>query len=262
MKIAQQMTFADDSEEYKQFVEKFKPKKTTDDCYTPDNVYAAVLDWVVDEYGIDRDKVIRPFYPNGDYEREEYPKGWTVVDNPPFSIISKIVKFYNRHGVKYFLFAPSLTNFQTRDCTHVIPDCVITYENGATVRTGFLTNLDIEYKVRTAPTLRDSVKAADEENTKKKKTELPKYIYPDHVLTAAKVQWFGAHGVDYRLRLTDGFCRIGAMDAQAAVGKEIFGDGYLLSERAAEERAAAERWQLSDRERKLIELLNDMESVD
>ncbi|MBR2883052.1 MAG: hypothetical protein IKB96_12085, partial [Prevotella sp.] len=121
MKIAQQMTFADDSEEYKQFVEKFKPKKTTDDCYTPDNVYAAVLDWVVDEYGIDRDKVIRPFYPNGDYEREEYPKGWTVVDNPPFSIISKIVKFYNRHGVKYFLFAPCLTNFQTRDCTHVIP---------------------------------------------------------------------------------------------------------------------------------------------
>ena len=28
-----QMTFADVDEEYKQFVEKFKPKKTTDDCY-------------------------------------------------------------------------------------------------------------------------------------------------------------------------------------------------------------------------------------
>lgn len=30
--------------EYAAFVEKFKPKKTTDDCYTPDNVYAAVHD--------------------------------------------------------------------------------------------------------------------------------------------------------------------------------------------------------------------------
>lgn len=32
--MAQQMTFADESPEYKAFVEKFKPKKTTDDCGT------------------------------------------------------------------------------------------------------------------------------------------------------------------------------------------------------------------------------------
>lgn len=30
--------------EYDAFVEKFKPKKTTDDCYTPANVYDAVAD--------------------------------------------------------------------------------------------------------------------------------------------------------------------------------------------------------------------------
>ena len=40
-----QMTLADESEEYAAFVEKFKPKKTTDDCYTPPAVYEAVLNY-------------------------------------------------------------------------------------------------------------------------------------------------------------------------------------------------------------------------
>ena len=31
-------------ESYEEFVEKFKIKKTTDDCYTPKNVYEIVLD--------------------------------------------------------------------------------------------------------------------------------------------------------------------------------------------------------------------------
>ena len=51
--------------EYAAFVEKFKPKKTTDDCYTPDNVYAAVHDWAVKEYGLEGARIIRPFSPAG-----------------------------------------------------------------------------------------------------------------------------------------------------------------------------------------------------
>ena len=47
-----QTTLAEYSEEYKAFVEKFKPKKTTDDCYTPDNVYEAVLEWVCERYDV------------------------------------------------------------------------------------------------------------------------------------------------------------------------------------------------------------------
>lgn len=42
-------------ETYEQFVEKFKPKKTTDDCYTPPLIYDGVADWVCTEYGINRD---------------------------------------------------------------------------------------------------------------------------------------------------------------------------------------------------------------
>ncbi len=33
-------------ESYEEFVGKFKPKLTTDDCYTPAPVYDAILDWV------------------------------------------------------------------------------------------------------------------------------------------------------------------------------------------------------------------------
>ena len=32
----------EDNAEYDAFVEKFKPKKTTDDCYTPPLVYDAI----------------------------------------------------------------------------------------------------------------------------------------------------------------------------------------------------------------------------
>lgn len=75
-------------EDYEGFIEKFKPKKTTDDCYTPPLVYEAIADWVANEYKLDKSKFMRPFYPGGDYEKEDY-SGGVVVDNPPFSILSK-----------------------------------------------------------------------------------------------------------------------------------------------------------------------------
>ena len=74
----------ENNEKYNAFVDKFKPKKTTDDCYTPDNVYNAVADWVADEYGKDRENFVRPFYPGGDYQGYDYPQDCIVVDNPPF----------------------------------------------------------------------------------------------------------------------------------------------------------------------------------
>lgn len=69
--------------EYDAFVEKFKPKLTTDDCYTPQLVYDAVADWTESTYGVDRACFVRPFYPGGDYENYPYKPGDVVVDNPP-----------------------------------------------------------------------------------------------------------------------------------------------------------------------------------
>ena len=71
----------DESKEYKEFVEKFKPKKTTDDCYTPPSIYEAVVGWCENEYGIDRKKIVRPFYPGGDYEHYPYKEDSVVIDN-------------------------------------------------------------------------------------------------------------------------------------------------------------------------------------
>ena len=58
--------------EYKEFEDKFKPKKMTDDCYTPDNIYETVADYVATRFKVDRNKFVRPFYPGGDYEKYNY----------------------------------------------------------------------------------------------------------------------------------------------------------------------------------------------
>ena len=102
-----------EDEEYLEFLDKFKAKKTTDDCYTPAVVYEAVAKWVENEYHVSRKDFVRPFYPGGDYKAEKYHNGCIVVDNPPFSILAEILKFYKENGVRFFLFAPTLTLFSS-----------------------------------------------------------------------------------------------------------------------------------------------------
>lgn len=247
---------AEETEEYRQFVDKFKPKLTTDDCYTPDNVYQCVKDWAVQHYGLEGAEVLRPFYPGGDYQNAEYPEGCVVIDNPPFSILSEICRFYNERGIRYFLFAPALTLFSVASgsCNYVLAGVGVTYANGAVVNTSFVTSLG-EFKIETAPELFRLVKAADDENRHEAAAELPGYVYPDEVLIPAAYR-LAKYGQTLRIRAEDViFTR--ALDAQRTEGKTIFGCGFLLSERTAAERAAAERaaaikWELSERERDLV----------
>ena len=223
--------------EYDAFVEKFKPKKTTDDCYTPANVYA-VADWCAVEYGLDRRTFVRPFYPGGDYEHFEYPAGCCVVDNPPFSILSQIVRFYLYRGIKFFLFAPSLTCFNKDEVCAIVSYCDITYTNGALVRTSFLTNLE-DAAVRSAPSLYQVIKVANDINLRKRHRELPKYEYPAEVLTAAKVGLMSQYGIEFRVP-RDKCTFIRAMDAQRGKNKSLFGGGFLHSTVTAKVRAAAQ----------------------
>lgn len=156
-------------ENYKEFVEKFKPKKTTDDCYTPPNIYNTILNWVKKEYNIEKRPIIRPFYPGGDYEKYEYPENCVVVDNPPFSIFTKIVEYYSEKRIPFFLFGPGLTLFtpvkKTDSIQFVICGYSITYGNGAKVNTSFITNLGGPF-IRTAPELYRAIKEADKRNSK------------------------------------------------------------------------------------------------
>lgn len=252
-------------ETYEEFVEKFKQKKTTDDCYTPPNVYNAVLEWAVAEYSLKGRPVARPFYPGGDYEHYDYPENCVVIDNPPFSIGSKICKWYTAHGIDFFLFAPTLTLFSGEypDKKYVVADCRITYENGAIVNTSFVTNLG-EYKIMTAPDLYEKLKAANQKNVKTGKKELPKYRYPKNVIRAALLKNLSLRGQALKIR-TDECTFVRELDCQKAERKHIFGGGFLISDRAAAERAAAEReaadraaekevivGELSEREREII----------
>ena len=248
----QQLDMFDDNPEYQAFLDKFKPKKTTDDCYTPPRIYDAVLDWAVQEYGLQERMIVRPFYPGGDYENYPYPENCVVVDNPPFSILAKIMDFYASEGIDFFMFAPALTVLSSCRGKHnaVITDSDITYENGAKVRTAFVTNMG-DYFIHVSSDLHDAIERADELHKIETKTTLPKYIYPDEVLTAATIQKIAKHGQTLRFKKEDcAFVR--SLDSQKATGKALFGGGVLLSERAAAERAAATRWQLSDRERQII----------
>ena len=86
-------------QDYDAFVEKFKPKKTTDDCYTPSLVYEAVLCWAREHLKIEDRPVVRPFYPGGDYEHADYPPGCVVIDNPPFSILTTTPKIRKRRNI-------------------------------------------------------------------------------------------------------------------------------------------------------------------
>ena len=266
-----QISLGDVNEDYKAFVDKFKPKKTTDDCYTPANIYEAIKDWACKEYEIDPETIIRPFWPGGDYEREHYPEGCVVLDNPPFSILSQIVDMYTANGIRFFLFAPCLTNFASgkMKCSHIITAEAITYENGARVDTAFLTNLDTCF-ARTAPEQTRRIKEEDEKNRKAQTRELPKYAYPDEVLTAAMLRYMAAHDTDFRVGFDEVYF-IRELASQAEVGKAIFGGGVLLSRKAAAEKAAAEkaaaekaaaekrnaiRWKLSEAEIEIIERLS------
>lgn len=226
--------------EYDAFVEKFKPKLTTDDCYTPENVYEAVKAWVLKHYDIDQSaQVVRPFWPGADYKREAYPEGRVVIDNPPFSIISEIEQWYMKNGIRFFLFAPALTIFKPYDgLKYVLVDVNVTYENGAKVPLSFVTNMGVNV-LETAPdldaTLRDINKANEG-----RKPQQAKYELPAEVATASAMRKLARNGVKFCVPEGEAvFAR--SIDSMRQEGKEIYGGGMILTENATRIRIDAER---------------------
>ena len=256
---------SEEDEEYQEFLEKFKLKKTTDDCYTPAPVYDAVVRYVEETYELSRENFVRPFYPGGDYQREKYPEGCVVVDNPPFSIMSKILRFYDSKGIKFFLFAPTLTLFSSSSsagtCTALPCTLAVIYENGASVNTSFLTNLEPRsIRFRSAPKLQAMVQEGIDEFTKTLKKQLPKYSYPPHIITSSWVGALSRLGIEFSVPVAESE-GISGLDSQKTAGKAIYGKGYIVSdavkaEREKAEREKAERWTLSDRELAIIQRLN------
>ena len=251
------------NESYEEFVEKFKPEKTTDDCYTPEGIYDVVRDYVVEKYGLQGRPVVRPFWPGGDYEKFDYPENCVVVDNPPFSILARILDFYVEKKIEFFLFAPQLTVMSSAGlrCNIVITGNQIVYANKAVVATSFATNLG-KFKIDVDSELYRKIQ--DVVETENKKVKRLNYNYPAEVLTTTAIQKLAGRGVDLKIKEEDCFF-IRALDDQKRMKKTLYGAGFLLSKNATAEKKAAEKkaaeknqtiaWKLSDREKEITEQL-------
>ena len=254
------------NQNYDEFIEKFKPKKTTDDCYTPPPVYEAVLDWARKHLDIGDRPVVRPFYPGGDFEHFDYPDNCVVIDNPPFSIFSKICNWYVEHGIPFLLFAPAMSSIR-QNVTYIGVSCTITYENGANVNTAFVTNMMGDIICTTAPDLHESVKKANDDNLKQSKKTVRNLSFPDCVLRATTLHTMSRAGVDFCIKREQG-CVVG----QACESKNgEFGNSILLSdtatakkltaeklaaEKLAAKKLAAERLTLTEKSKAIIAQLN------
>lgn len=248
-------------DDYDAFVNKFEPKKTTDDCYTPEPVYAAVLKWVSEQVDIAGCNVVRPFYPGGDYENYDYRADDVVIDNPPFSILTKIVQFYIARGIRFFLFAPHLTLFNIRAvATKIVCFADIIYANKANVKTDFISNLFGDVEIMTASELKRRIESVNKKLTK----TLPKYRYPDNVVTSTAFEGMLRAGIDMKIPRS-ATLHISALQSQIVVKKCIFGGGYLVSDAVARELSAKQEaakqevvvWELSEQERLVIQELNN-----
>ena len=262
--------FDTSEEKYEAFRAKFQPKKTTDDCYTPENIYETVKNWAVEQYSLHGREIVRPFWPGADFRDLEYPQNCVVIDNPPFSILSDICKEYRIRHIDYFLFAPSLTLFAINSGreNYIVCGTQVTYENGANVATSFVTNLDGP-KINVSGDLSTAIDRENRKNLDGVKTKHPKYDYPVSVATAAKLQKMANRGVSLEIAQEEAVF-IRCLDEQKTHGKAIYGSGFLLSESAAAEKAAAEKaaaekaaaekdnvkiWELSAREKRIIQQL-------
>ena len=213
--------------DYDGFVDKFVPKKTTDDCYTPKAVYEEVLKYVGEIADTEGRPIVRPFWPGGDFERYDYPKGCIVVDNPPFSIYAKIVRFYLAHNIDFFLFAPALTQtVMNAEVCYVICMAEVTYENGAVIRTSFTTNLVPDKRVMVSGSLYRRIIDVQAHDSKPVKMD----EYPDNIITCATMGKIAARGVDFSVP-SSSCCYVRRLDNMP--GKSgLFGAGFLLSDAA------------------------------
>lgn len=179
---AQDMT----PEQYEEWLNKFnETPKTSDDTFTPANVYKTVYEWADKHYHISGRPIERPFYPGGDYTKYNYRENCVVVDNPPFSIFAKIIDFYIENKIDFFIWCPHLTSLPhiVRGVTLVIADASVIYSNGARIASGWLTNLDKENAVICSNELQLALEQCNIVNRKSK--HLTKYDYPPELLRVA-----------------------------------------------------------------------------
>ena len=221
--------------DYEAYVAKFADApKTTDDTYTPPDVYEAVVGWLSEKGKITGGtRIIRPFYPGGDFEGADYPPGCAVIDNPPFSIVSKVCKWYVSRGIGFFLFCPALTSARLSDfCTVIQIGVPIRFENGVRLPVAFASNMFGSAAAIAAGDLTQKIDGC--ESQKKDTKEIRKIQWPAEVLTVSALRSIAADGGAFEL---DRRCSVMVLKIG---GEEIFGGAWLSAEAAKAAKAAEE----------------------
>lgn len=245
--------------DYESFVKKFSDSpKTTDDCYTPQDVYEAVVAYVDTICPLKGKQILRPFFPGGDYEHADYLDDGVVIDNPPFSMFTPICKWYSRRNIPFFLFGPGMTIFYVlKYCSVVIINHTITFSNGAKVRINFATNLIGDTMVTTAVSLNEAIRHCPSQNQKANKT---KYRYPAELLSVSDFQLIANGDADFSVSRQEAMV-VKNLDLHPAK-KGLFGPHLLVSKAAAAKAAAAKAAaakaipiELSEREQELVKHL-------
>ena len=188
--------------DYDSYIAKFqKNNKTTDDTYTPKDIYEAVLNYVRSIYPMEGKEVLRPFYPGGDYEHAEYPEDGVVIDNPPFSMFTKICKFYTENRIPFFIFGPGLTiSSCLKYCSAVIVASQIRFSNGAVVKCNFATNMLGDILVTISPELSEAIAACPSQN---QKVHLTKYRYPEELLSVSDFQTMAKGNLQFSIKRSE-----------------------------------------------------------
>lgn len=249
--------------DYESFVAKFAENpKTTDDCFTPKDVYEEVVKFVGTKSDLTGKQILRPFYPGGDYEHAEYPEDGVVIDNPPFSLFTKICAFYSARRIPFFIFGPGLTITSCcRYCTAVVLACDIIFENKAKVHCGFASNLFGDTIIMTAPRLNEAIINSPSQDVT---NHLPVFDYPDELLGMSDMKTICRGGVEFAVSRNEVY------PTKKLDGKgSLFGEHFLLSSKKAQEKVAAKALarenftigtipvELSPRERRIVEKLNN-----
>ena len=247
--------------DYDSFVAKFSEgnSKTTDDCYTPRDVYEAVVCYVSTITDMDGKVILRPFYPGGDYLNAEYPENGVVIDNPPFSMFTRITRFFAKSDIPFFLFGPGMTIASCcKYCTAVIVADQITFDNGAQVRCNFASNLYGDTMITTAPLLGDMIARCP---SQKPKNPLPSFEYPDNLLSVSDMQSIARNGEVFSVSRSEAVI-VKDLDLHPKKGG-LYGDHLLISTEKAIEKEKAKNQRakgkkpttcipLSEREKKIV----------
>lgn len=257
---------------YKYCVTNGRNINSTDECYTPPAVYDTVLDYAVERYQLQGKHIVRPFIPGGDYQKYAYDKNDVVIDNPPFSMTTKITNWYIDHNIPFFLFVNGLYGVSLSRGLHGKATVIVTnsnvsfYNKGSEkrIKLGFVTNLDPKNII-----IRGDAILTNKLNGLVDKKSFKRFHYPDNVLKNNDI--LAALQRNVELKLTTDNClfedNLDYHKAQMHAKQQrfdVFGGGYLVNDKLYNEFKESLKQDLpntccvtlSTREQKLIEQLN------